>query len=317
MLQKEKPREGNMDINEKYRPFVSEGLVSLCSGAISNSIPVKILRDTRATQSLLLEGILPLSEISSTGDNVIIQGVELGYMTVPLHKINLKSDLVSGDVVVGVRQKLPVEGIALLLGNDLAGDKVVVNPLVASIPRVDEKTEKLEQEFPGIFPACVTTRGMKKKALEAEQSDDNNIDLSETFWSDLNQGQYNKSRGKSKIIQERSRETNDNKILTAKKQLILDQENDPEISNLIQRAVGENEVNTKPVCFYKQDGVLLRKWRPPEVPANEEWKVVNQIVVPPKYRKNIISLAHDNVLSGHLGVNKTHNKILQHFYWPK
>ena len=170
----------------------------------------------------MLEGILPLSEISSTGDNVIIQGVELGYMTVPLHKINLKSDLVSGDVVVGVRQKLPVEGIALLLGNDLAGDKVVVNPLVASIPRVDEKTEKLEQELPSIFPACVTT--MMKKALEAEQSDDNNIDLSETFWSDLNQGQYNKSRGRSKVIQERSRETNDNKILTAKKQLILDQE---------------------------------------------------------------------------------------------
>ena len=99
--------------------------------------------------------------------------------------------------------------------------------------------------------------------------------------------------------------------------MILDQENYPEISNLIQSAVGENEVNTKPVCFYKQDGVLLRKWRPPEVPANEEWKVVNQIVVPPKYRKNIISLAHDNVLSGHLGVNKTHNKILLHFYWPK
>ena len=135
-----------MDKNEKYRPFVSEGCVSLCSGGISNSISIKILRDTGATQSLLLEGILPLSEINSTGDNVIIQGVELGYMTVPLHKINLKSDVVSGDVVVhvSVRRKLPVEGIALLLGNDFAGDKMVVNSLVTSIPRVDEKTEKLE-----------------------------------------------------------------------------------------------------------------------------------------------------------------------------
>ena len=176
VLKPETDKELNMNINEKYRPFMSEGFVSLCSGDISNSIPIKILRDTGATQSLLLEGILPLSEISLTGDNVIIQGVELGYMTVPLHKINLKSDLVSGDVVVGVRQKLHVEGITLLLGNDLAGDKVVVNPLVASIPRVAAKTEKLEQEFPGIFPACVINRGMKKKALEAEQSDDNNID---------------------------------------------------------------------------------------------------------------------------------------------
>ena len=40
-----------------------------------------------------------------------------------------------------------------------------------------------------------------KKALEAEQSNDNNINLTETFWSDLNQGQYKKSGGKNKVIQ--------------------------------------------------------------------------------------------------------------------
>ena len=49
-----------------------------------------------------------------------------------------------------------------------------------------------------------------KKTLEAEQSDDNNINLSKTFWIDLNQGQYNKSRGGNKVIQERSREANGN-----------------------------------------------------------------------------------------------------------
>ena len=31
----ENNKEGNMDINKKYRPFVSEGCVSLCSGDIS------------------------------------------------------------------------------------------------------------------------------------------------------------------------------------------------------------------------------------------------------------------------------------------
>ena len=37
-------------------------------------------------------------------------------MNVPLHQVNLKSDLVSGPVVVGLRPKLPMEGISLLLG---------------------------------------------------------------------------------------------------------------------------------------------------------------------------------------------------------
>ena len=48
---------------------VSEGFVSLESS--SSQIPIKILRDSGATQSLLLEGVLPLSVSSSTGESVI------------------------------------------------------------------------------------------------------------------------------------------------------------------------------------------------------------------------------------------------------
>ena len=35
------------------------------------------------------------------------------------------------------------------------------------------------------------------------------------------------------------------------------------------------------------------------------------------YRNDIISLAHETTLAGHLGVTKTHDRIIQHFYWPK
>ena len=37
----------------------------------------------------------------------------------------LKSDFVSGPISVGVRLTLPVEGVSLLLGSDLAGEKVM------------------------------------------------------------------------------------------------------------------------------------------------------------------------------------------------
>ena len=60
----------------------------------------------------------------------------------------------------------------------------------------------------------------------------------------------------------------------------------------------------------------MRKWRPPNESADEDWAVHHQVVVPESYRQEIISMAHDTPLSGHLGVNKTYHKISQHFYWP-
>ena len=59
----------------------------------------------------------------------------------------------------------------------------------------------------------------------------------------------------------------------------------------------------------------MRKWRSPEVPT-DECAVSHQIVVPKIYSSQILSLAHETPRSGHLGVNKTYHKILNHFYWP-
>ena len=61
-------------LREEFNLFVSDGFVSLESS--SSEVPIKILRDTGATQSLLLEGVLPLSVSISTGESVIAQGIE-------------------------------------------------------------------------------------------------------------------------------------------------------------------------------------------------------------------------------------------------
>ena len=60
----------------------------------------------------------------------------------------------------------------------------------------------------------------------------------------------------------------------------------------------------------------MRKWRPFDVPADDEWAVYHQIVVPKSYRHEILSIAHESPMSGHLGINKTYHKISNHFYWP-
>ena len=86
-----------------YEPFLSDGFVSLNSD-FAQSTPITILRDTGASQSLILADTLPFSEKTSSGTSVLIQGVECGFVNVPLHNIYLSSDLVKGPVAVGIRQ---------------------------------------------------------------------------------------------------------------------------------------------------------------------------------------------------------------------
>ena len=67
----------------------------------------------------------------------------MGVLEVPSHEVNIKSSLINGNIVIGMRPSLPAEGIPLILGNDLAGEKVMVDPRVVEKPRDDEKTERL------------------------------------------------------------------------------------------------------------------------------------------------------------------------------
>ena len=161
-------------VMEIYEPFLSDGSVSLNSD-FAQSTPIKILRDTGASQSLILADTLPFSEKTFSGTSVLIQGVECGFINVPLHNIFLSSDLVTGLVAVGIRPSLPFKGVHLLLGNDLAGDKVVVDPLLTSTLCVDQPPDPIEQEIPDLYPSCAVTRAMAKKANQNYGMQDINL----------------------------------------------------------------------------------------------------------------------------------------------
>ena len=84
-----------------------------------------------------------------------------------------------------MRPSLPVEGISLILGNYLAGVKVMVDPRVVEKPRDDEKTERLAEKFPGIFPTSVVTRSMKAKKEAIKEQGKEEIGLSGTFLENI------------------------------------------------------------------------------------------------------------------------------------
>ena len=214
------------------------------------------------------------------------------------------------------------ECVHLLLGNDLAGDKVVVNPLVTDTPNIGQRDDPIEQEIPDLYPSCAVTRAMAKKAILKNSNSD--IDLTDTFI-----GQYFNNEIKKSLDPSLSDTQTDSSMschspprsidqghdMLSKSQLIQEQQTDPEISKLIFRALPEDEISQVPMCYYIKNGILMRKWRPFDVPADDEWAVYHQIVVPKSYRHEILSIAHESPMSGHLGINKTYHKIINLFYW--
>ena len=226
-------------------------------------------------------------------------------------------------MVIGITPSLPFKGVHLLLGNDLAGDKVVVNPLVTDTPNIGQTDDPIEQEIPDLYPSCAVTRAMAKKAILKNSNSD--IDLADTFI-----GQYFNNEIKKSLDPSLSDTQTDSSMscyspprsidqghdTLSKSQLIQEQQTDPEISKLIFRALPEDETSQVPMCYYIKNGILMRKWRPFDVSADDEWAVYHQIVVPKSYRHEILSIAHESPMSGHLSINKTYHKIINHFYWP-
>ena len=258
------------DYMENYKPFISEGVVSLV-GDENSSQKVKILRDTGATQSLMLDSVLPLTENSFTGANVLISGVEMGVLEVPLHEVNIKSSLINGNIVIGMRPSLPVEGISLILGNDLAGEKVMVDPRVVEKPREDEETEKLAEKFPGIFPASVVTRSMKAKEEAIKEQGKEEIGLSGTFLVNID-GKFeerNKEKADKALMRKESRNVKENipekqesesKSVISRQNLIVEQSKDKELLDLFKIALTPVEAEKVSVGYLIKDNILMRKW---------------------------------------------------------
>ena len=255
------------DYMENYKPFISEGVVSLV-GDENSSQKVKILRDNGATQSLMLDSVLPLTENSFTGANVLISGVEMGVLEVPLHEVNIKSSLINGNIVIGMRPSLPVEGISLILGNDLAGERVMVDPRVVEKPRDDENTERLAEKFPGIFPASVVTRSMKAKKEAIKEQGKEEIGLSGTFLEtiDVKFEKRNKEKADKALMRNESKnnipekQESESRSVISRQNLIEDQSNDKELLDLFKIALTPVEAEKVSVGYLIKANILMRKW---------------------------------------------------------
>ena len=81
---------------------------------------------------------------------------------------------------------LPIQGVDFQLGNDLAGDRAKVTPVVVDSPVAEPETEALWKKFPGIFSDCVVTQSQARGAkLDLEmlmRVTDTGVPLAETLF---------------------------------------------------------------------------------------------------------------------------------------
>lgn len=290
-----------------YQPFLFEGTVSLLPD--SDVKTVTVLRDTGAAQSFISAKVLPFSESSFTGNDVLVRGIEMRCVNVPLHAVYLKTDMVSGLVNLAVREQLPVEGVDLILGNDLAGGAVFPTPIVTLIPDNSQHIG-LVQKFPSVFPACAVTRAQAQKFKEV-------IDLSDSFMTEMpNAVECVLSILPDSEPQIPSVGEAENPIMlkVGRDHLVAAQRADPSLVKCIKSAENNTYASSAGVIYFWEEDLLMRRWKPQQEELT--WQEVRQIVLPFDYRQQVLRLAHESLLSGHLGITKTYNRVARYFFWP-
>ncbi|KAI2643088.1 Retrovirus-related Pol polyprotein from transposon 17.6 [Labeo rohita] len=275
-----------------YGPFVTTGFVSLvnCPGKVS----VKILRDTGSSESFILDSKLKFSSESSTGNSVLIRGIGLEIFSAPLHKIQLESDLVNGEVEIALRPSLPVKGVDLILGNNLAGNRVwraVTSPIVKETPTLSADSDMSARDFPDVFVSCAVTRAMSAKINVTQDKDE------------LENLSFDPLANLSLLPPSISRD-----------ELIEAQGKDAGLTTLFTAVQSNDDIENAASGYFIKDGILVRKWTPYSDHALGE--PIFQIVIPEALRGLVLKTAHGDV-AGHLGVKKTYHSLMCYFFWPR
>ncbi|XP_041851996.1 uncharacterized protein LOC121646930 [Melanotaenia boesemani] len=162
----EKVTKGESTMDPCFQPFTMPGTVALAELSAEER-QIKVLRDTGASQTLMLAKTLPFSEASYAGYSVILKGIGKGYEPCPIHYVHLKTELISGRFPIAICDELPIDDISLLLGNDIARGKVT-----PALEVMDQLSEEQTAH------SCVVTRAQARQNKSIDQED---VDLTDSF----------------------------------------------------------------------------------------------------------------------------------------
>lgn len=286
-----------------------------------NGQDVCMLRDTGCTQTMVRANLVKDDDYI-TNENVEIRLADGSVQVVPVATVHMECRYVSGDVLVGVLGSLPEQ---VLLGNDLTAmcerGYVVTRGQARTRVKRDIMAQE-EQESTGVTansidtPASGQTRDTDPDSeipLEREKLGKSLVDKGPvTVGAREDQGAGDQVLAPPQIVDAELWKLDPAKLREL-------QQADITLQHVRDKLVDETKKITERVCFYERGGLLYRKWA-----SRKMWEgshldgkgEIHQLVVPKVAREGLLRLAHDIPLAGHLGSEKTKDRLLRNYYWP-
>lgn len=275
-------------IDSRYMPFCDHGYL-WADNDVARS--VVCLRDSGALQSLVSKARVKSSEYRDTGESRLVKGIGGLTLEIPLVEIKVDCEFTKGTVLCGLIEELP-RGIDVLVGNDLVLDREPLNIGVITRAQArmdteagnrtsstghDNQTTTVSAVFDEPCPVIVHDHELPKLFAESE----------------VNVSMFNES--------------------VSREDLIRLQRADETLKPLFVMASDELKADEGRSGYAMVHGVLVRYWCDRAIPQGLG---ITQVVVPVQLRQKVLRVAHDIPAAGHLGTQKTLDRLRRHFWWP-
>ena len=302
------PRDGNGSEKQSEAVMMAGGDGSdpptqFCKGKVEGKEVNKILLDSGCCRTMVHQRWVP-PEKFLYGRSVAIRCVHGDIVLYPLANVTMEVEGTHIQVEAAVSSDLPV---AVLLGTD-----------VPQLIQLFQGRHPISSSYFLEDVMMVTTRAMAKQQIEEEI-----MRKEKERASGATPSSVSDTSPTPRITKEDRRALN-RELGTAKEQLqqpygALDistqelrecQKQDDTLAG-IRRVAAANDDDEKE--FFWREGLLYRRWCPSR---QGEDAAVEQLVLPRRCRRAVLDLAHEIPVAGHLGKEKTRERILRRFYWP-
>jgi transposase InsO family protein len=304
------------------------GIPSTRAGFIEGQPVNKIVLDTGCSQSMVRQELVPEKQL--TGEAVTIRCAHGDVVLYPLAEVHISVDNQVSSIKVAVSQTLPVD---TLLGTDspvlsqllakTAGCPAPKDALIVMtrsqthLQQVEETRAQQQESESGVQPHPLTP--MDKQRVESPvlvqpdiETDPPFQSLDDELFTSAHPNRPRLSRSekrKTKATFSQTQRIQDHVLDLNPTKLQSLQKKDNSLSDAWKAASGPPCTAAGPGFFIK-DGILMRE------SCTADGTPFEQVVVPASCRQDIIKIAHEIPMAGHLGRNKTAKRILAHFYWP-
>ncbi|KAK3869722.1 hypothetical protein Pcinc_024950 [Petrolisthes cinctipes] len=147
------------EMHPSYKPYCFPGSVSP-DDSLQPSHSVTILRDSGSVRTFVLREAISSFPQCQTGHSLVVRGL-FSKGEVPLCKVFLQSAVMTGYVSAGIVDELPVAGVSMILGNDVAGSTMFPHS-----QSVSQNCASPDQEPSEVSPACVVTRSNSRRLVK-------------------------------------------------------------------------------------------------------------------------------------------------------